>query len=360
MCQCDPSWEDCGGYCGDLESDPANCGDCGYECATCEICENGVCTTSDCLPPYTLCVIDDHKCECVDLLNNDNHCGGCNNPCEYFNGFECQNGACECRPGLTDCGGVCFDLQSDSQHCGQCYGVCGDESICCDGECTDPLVDDQNCGSCSNDCSAGESCLYGHCTVGGQLYLYDSCSGTPFIPACEDLSCVEGEEVQYFNLFMDELLKIFDNDSQYLEDHIFINDVSIRTHSDNRIFRVDYLFVYDWVRIRTNAQVRRLDPFSESSFRQQITSPGFGIELERKYSQPVDFDDVVIAIESCRGSLHEVDWCHILRFENVTGDLMIIGNVGTLDVESNDCACVDMYLETGIYECRGCVCWIAR
>jgi hypothetical protein len=187
--------------------------------------------------------------------------------------------------------------------------------------------------------------------------LYVSCSGTPFTPACEDLACVEGEEDRYFDLFRDELCKILKEDRGYLQEHIFVNDVEIKPHADNRIFRVDFLFIYDWLRIRTNAEVRRLDPFSEQDFREQITTPGFGIELTRKYSAPVELDEVVSAIHDCGGTLELVDWCHILRFGNVEGDLVVSGLLGIVDYLANQCTCILMNLETGDYECQECACW---
>ncbi|MDY0004086.1 MAG: hypothetical protein RBU30_22500 [Polyangia bacterium] len=67
------------------------CGDdgCGGSCGTCTgqlVCAGGQCQ-ADCAPPLTACGPD-----CVDILSNPAHCGGCFDPCDP--GLGCQNGAC--------------------------------------------------------------------------------------------------------------------------------------------------------------------------------------------------------------------------------------------------------------------------
>jgi hypothetical protein len=60
-----------------------------------------------------------------------------------------------CPPGLTLCGDQCVDLFFDNQHCGGCFDPCGDEEACIEASCQcigQECVecDDDLCGSCSS------------------------------------------------------------------------------------------------------------------------------------------------------------------------------------------------------------------
>ena len=78
-------------------------------------------------------------------------------------GKTCQNGACMCPFGFTDCRGTCKDLLEDKQNCGSCDHICSSAKSCCSGVCKS---DAQNCGSCGHVCPQSCSGISG-CTDAG-------------------------------------------------------------------------------------------------------------------------------------------------------------------------------------------------
>ena len=63
----------CGATCTDTDTDPANCGECGYACYRGEICESGACA---CPAGLVLC-----NNQCVNTQTDPNNCGSCGNIC---------------------------------------------------------------------------------------------------------------------------------------------------------------------------------------------------------------------------------------------------------------------------------------
>ncbi|WP_437636266.1 MXAN_6577-like cysteine-rich protein [Sorangium sp. So ce854] len=116
----------CGARCVDLESDAANCGDCGVQCGAGRVCAAGDCA---CSAELTEC--DD---ACVDVQSDRAHCGGCGAPCGPSQ--LCVEGACACAAELTECGGACVNLETSEQHCGGCDNACERGSFCQAGACT--------------------------------------------------------------------------------------------------------------------------------------------------------------------------------------------------------------------------------
>jgi hypothetical protein len=117
--ECEQGLSECDDHCTNLNSDPANCGSCGNQCAPGSTCCSG---------------------NCVDLSLDDNsNCGSCGN---------------KCAPGTTCCSGKCVGIDYDDNNCGACGKKCSSGTTCCSGTCVDLTSDDKNCGSCGNSCGS--------------------------------------------------------------------------------------------------------------------------------------------------------------------------------------------------------------
>jgi photosystem II stability/assembly factor-like uncharacterized protein len=95
--------EDCDGVADDgidLDRDPKNCGECGFNCQPAQVCWDGRCTLN-CPAGLTRC-----GQFCADTLVDLAHCGGCDQACEFFQAeAACQEGSCRmgaCLPGFVD------------------------------------------------------------------------------------------------------------------------------------------------------------------------------------------------------------------------------------------------------------------
>lgn len=75
--------------------------------------------------------------ECVSIMIDDRHCGGCNRPCAMY--ATCMDGRCElnCPPTLAPCGGECVNVYTNPAHCGDCDQPCPDGIPCERGQCID-------------------------------------------------------------------------------------------------------------------------------------------------------------------------------------------------------------------------------
>ena len=184
--------------------DPANCGGCDYKCrehptATAEsnTCLNGVCQY-ECKNDYTNCggskTAKDIVCiETRSFNYNKEHCGGCNNPCNF--GEVCLEGRCQlntCSGNQTLCAvGDCRDTQDNPNNCGSCDHKCSDypkananfikcesgecKYRCDEGyvnintgndsnpECINPMTDPRHCGNGLVKCNDDMMCENGEC-----------------------------------------------------------------------------------------------------------------------------------------------------------------------------------------------------
>jgi hypothetical protein len=214
-CGCPSGFSRCGDTCARLDSDNRHCGACGAVCRAPSDsndprwkCGPGV------TPPSTQWSCASASCglECkggsadcngnfcgdgceTDLLTDPKNCGACGQACGP--GQWCQQGACACPPGTTQCWDECVDLQRDPLHCGACGDYCPGPSatrpgarstgapacengtctyVCfpgfadCDGSIrngceTDLRTSQRHCGSCGNECevAAGQPCVEGRC-----------------------------------------------------------------------------------------------------------------------------------------------------------------------------------------------------
>jgi len=71
---------------------------------------------------------------CVDLETDVANCGECGNACAE--GAECPDGECTCpTPATAICDGACVDTQTDASNCGECGVACGSTERCATGRC---------------------------------------------------------------------------------------------------------------------------------------------------------------------------------------------------------------------------------
>lgn len=70
--------------------------------------------------------------DCVDVMVDAMHCGGCDRPCGV--GQQCAGGQCVCDAG-TLCGDVCVDVGVDPAHCGGCDAACDPGDPCVQSGC---------------------------------------------------------------------------------------------------------------------------------------------------------------------------------------------------------------------------------
>jgi len=119
---------------------------------------------------------------CVELKTDDNNCGTCNNQClegDICCGGNCcvpmkcdiENGICyegrfcvndlSCSVGEMCCNGQCININNNNNNCGTCDNVCPEYNycingvcICCPCECI-PCVEDNDCLPPYNVCING-------------------------------------------------------------------------------------------------------------------------------------------------------------------------------------------------------------
>jgi hypothetical protein len=118
-------------------------------------------------------------------------CGDCTTRCR--DDQQCLAGACTCRPGLLECGGVCVDPDSDPANCGGCGKSCGTGAcgggVCksaCNGstnKCTLPVGTacvrkswgPLDCGACGVHCAANEVCVGSSCRAYAPAVVCTTC-----------------------------------------------------------------------------------------------------------------------------------------------------------------------------------------
>jgi hypothetical protein len=122
---CPPPLTDCGGFCVNLQTDPAHCGGCNQACASGQSCETGQCAACQ------------HECsagqqKCADGANAYQVCtdvNGCfkwGDPVACAAGQTCDMGACV--PGGTECTDEC--TPAGARQCAtDGYDVCNDHDL---------------------------------------------------------------------------------------------------------------------------------------------------------------------------------------------------------------------------------------
>lgn len=175
---CDAGEECCNDECRDVSTDDNHCGYCGNRCGAEQSCEDGACVCPDgrevcgsrCCPAGQPCCAG----TCVDTQIDSQHCGGCSRPCPAPK--TCQSGQCRCPvnretcgatccpPGQRCCNNVCVDTQTNQQHCGGCNQPCPAPKVCQAGSCVCP-PNRAACGATC--CPPGQQCSNGSCCPPG-------------------------------------------------------------------------------------------------------------------------------------------------------------------------------------------------
>ena len=131
---------------------------------------------------------------CVDLSNDNENCGTCDNECGLFSG--CQEGTCTCEAGYAECGGLCVNLNFDAANCGSCGSECQPGEVCLNGKCVaycdcdEPMTccevdgseicvditsDEEHCGACNHACRDDESCENSQCVASPKVKFPGAC-----------------------------------------------------------------------------------------------------------------------------------------------------------------------------------------
>jgi hypothetical protein len=153
-------------------------------CAAQEACvAPGTCTTS--CPTGTADCDDDGVCE-TDTTTSEQHCGGCNQPCD--SNQTCVNGVCT---GSSTCAFPC----SGDKVCDESRGFCvcpAERPVQCEfnsGRCSaNPQTDSTRCGLHCYDCeqsyAPGYHCCNGQCVNGCGPATNGSCAAEPCGASC--------------------------------------------------------------------------------------------------------------------------------------------------------------------------------
>jgi hypothetical protein len=136
---------------------------------------------------------------CVNVMGDDNNCGGCGIPCNVAGGQHCMNGVCMALGGMKDGG--------SGMTCGAAGSPCCPGSSCMNGGCcinsmcraqgslcpggagTCSLGACGTCGGLNAACCTGNMCTAGFLSCNGSMCV--SC-GDPGTACCPDGGCKSG------------------------------------------------------------------------------------------------------------------------------------------------------------------------
>ena len=175
---------------------------------------DGDCCSEKCVEGKCACRTGKTRCgkRCVDLRNNETHCGACDTPCpedqqcrdgqcgcaQYGGACKgdgtccsknCVDGKCACPKGRTRCGKRCVNTATDEANCGECGNGCGDTRECIKGVCTQGAACQQD-----SECASG-FCCQGACGPTGSRRCdgnWDVCCGSGR-ECCETSCCSRGD-----------------------------------------------------------------------------------------------------------------------------------------------------------------------
>ena len=210
---CNWHWDNCNGLDADgceidLDTDLANCGNCGLACSYphgSAACSTGVCQLAACDSGWENCDGQaPNGCE-VDRLTDPANCGSCGLVCSYPHGLpECSGGSClldSCTAGWGNCDGQSpngceTDLNTNPSHCSACDAACPNlphgQPSCSGGACGLDACDAGwgNCdGQIPNGCEIDLNNDPGNCSSCGTVCSYSHASGVCAAGACQLGAC---------------------------------------------------------------------------------------------------------------------------------------------------------------------------
>ena len=156
---------------------------------------------------------------------------------------------------------------------------------------------------------------------------YATCDGRTLYPdTCARESCVStGRERRVYDLWRQTFMGIHRLSDERMRERVIISDVTISEGPAYVVFRVDYVFVIDWVRSRQSEAVRLgRFPLSESPSEEAIKRAlELAIESSEEFNIPSvkELRDVARAVHECRPGMR-MDFCQI-DFQNVSGKLLL-------------------------------------
>jgi hypothetical protein len=111
---------------------------------------------------------------CVDVDNDDYHCGGCDIVCgsgSYCDGGTCMEEGPTCPSPRLTCGESCVDTATNLSHCGSCFNACTGDQACRSGSCVSTCTPScggaecgsDGCGGTCGTCGSTERCVSGYC-----------------------------------------------------------------------------------------------------------------------------------------------------------------------------------------------------
>jgi len=174
--------------------------------------------------------------------------------------------------------------------------------------------------------------------------LYDACDGNTFFPtACTGGACIDaGLEQRVYDIWRERFMAIHRLSAIEMDTRIVISDVSVADGPSFVFWRIDYVFVMDWVRSRQSESVRLGSfPLPAPPTDPEITrAVNLAIETAERFDLPSvsTIAGVDAAFDGCVPGMI-VDYCH-LDFVNVTGELTVRARKprggGTCDVATVD------------------------
>ena len=194
---------------------------------------------------------------------------------------------------------------------------------------------------------------------------YDECSGNPFYHVCPDESCVPADpELQtFYAAWKKEAPALLKMSQEQFEQHVFVNNVEEHPLSEEktyRLFRVNFLVVFDWAVLRENHSAKVWDgkAVTEATIIEELGSHDYNI-YNGLPDSVISLDDVLALFGACHPDM-KGDFCHIYWHKKKDKNTLKFTLWGTAPVDwlNNVCQTMKLILETGEGTCQEDVCYM--